>query len=190
MANPSKNAGSPKKSLYFIAVLPDEEFLHQVFEIKKHIAQKYHSKHALKSPSHITLHMPFKWREDRIVLLERSLTKFAKGRAKFSINLNGFQAFAPRVIFINVEEQDELSDLYSDLSKMARQELKLLNADFKGRGFNPHMTVAFRDLKPAMFKQAWEEFQTQKINHNFKVDSIVLLKHNGTNWDVFRNYNF
>ena len=190
VASSRKSSDRPKKSLYFIAVLPDEKFLNQVLEIKKYIQERYFSSHALRSPGHITLHMPFKWREDRAGMLVKTLAKFVEGRAKFEVNLNGFQAFAPKVIYINVEENEELSDLYADLGKIARVKLKLLNADFKGRGFNPHMTVAFRDLKPAIFKQAWSEFETREIKHAFEVSSVVLLKHNGINWDVFRKFEF
>ena len=190
MADHRINIAKPKKSLYFVAVLPDEKFLSQVLEIKKYIAEKYHSSHALKSPGHITLHMPFKWREDRVEMLENTLAEFVIGREKIAITLNGFQSFAPRVIYINIEENVELSDLHADLVKVAREKLKLLNAEYKGRGFNPHMTVAFRDLKPAMFKKAWEEFQIKEIKHNFEISSLVLLKHSGISWEVFRRFGF
>ena len=123
-------------------------------------------------------------------MLENALAKFAEGREKFVINLNGFQSFALRVIFIDVEENAALSELHTDLAKVAQEKLKLLNADFKGRGFNPHMTVAFRDLKPAMFKKAWEDFRGKEIKHSFELSSLVLLKHNGTSWDVFRRFGF
>ena len=53
------------ESLYFIAVLPSEEIHEEITVLKHEIAEKYESKHALRSPPHITLHMPFKWKDKR-----------------------------------------------------------------------------------------------------------------------------
>ena len=185
-----KQHGAPATSLYFIAVVPDPYFQEQVIRIKEHIRDKYGSGHALRSPAHITLHMPFKWRDDRVEKLIRILKGFASKRHKFKVRLQNFGAFEPRVIYIDVEENESLWDLQRDLIRIAGHSLKLDNAQYKQRGFNPHMTVAFRDLKASIFREAWEEYKDKEIEHTFDVRSFVLLKHNGTSWDVFREFLF
>ena len=35
------------------------------------------------------------------------------------------------------------------------------------RGFHPHITIAFRDLKKQVFHKAWEEFKDKKYNIDF-----------------------
>lgn len=182
--------GKPAISLYFIAILPDLIFQDEVMKIKEYIREKYGSGHALRSPAHITLHMPFKWRDDRIEKLNSVLKVFAEGRPGFNVDLKNFDAFAPRVIFINVEHNQSLDDLHRDLSKTAREQLNLQNAQYKQRGFHPHMTVAFRDLNKTIFKKAWEEFQFKELEYSFQASSITLLKHNGKIWEVFEEFRF
>jgi len=182
--------GKSVNSLFFIALLPDPLFQSEVVKIKEYIREKYGSDHALRSPAHITLHMPFKWREDRIEKLNSVLKDFAVGRPKFNVDLKNFNAFPPRVIFIKVEENQNLDNLHSDLCKTARERLKLQNAQYKQRGFHPHMTVAFRDLKKAAFKRAWDEFESKELEYSFEARLMTLLKHNGKIWEVFKEFRF
>ena len=180
----------PATSLYFIALIPDGLFREEVTKIKQYIQENYQSGHALRSPAHITLHMPFKWRDDRVDRLTRTLADFSNKRPHCTIELEGFGSFPPKVIFIQVMENPELNALQHDIVRTAAKKLKLENAQYKNRGFNPHMTVAFRDLKPAMFRQAWEEFRHRELVHSFEVRSIFLLKHNGKTWEIFREFTF
>ena len=102
-------------SLYFIAIIPDAFFCEEVVSIKKYIRDTYGSGHALRSPAHITLHMPFKWRDDRLGTLNRTLKDFSAGRQRFSVELEDFGSFSKRVIFIAVNENDYLRELHLDL---------------------------------------------------------------------------
>ena len=89
-----------------------------------------------------------------------------------------------------MEECSALEELQKQIAKTAREKLKLDNSGYKNRGYHPHMTVAFRDLKPSAFRQAWEEFEGRELSHHFEVRSIVLLKHNGKDWEIFREFRF
>ena len=179
-----------RESLYFIAVIPDQYFQNKVIEIKEYMKEKYGSGHALKSPAHITIHMPFKWRDDRVEKLYQTLIKMAAGRKRFTVELKDFDSFKPRVIFIHVNENEDLYRLYSETVKTTKEKLGLFNSSYKQKGFHAHMTVAFRDLKLSSFREAWEEFKEKKIEHSFEVKSIFLLKHNGKNWDVHKEFRF
>ena len=180
----------PSTSLYFLALVPDPFFQAEVLKIKEYIKDVYDSGHALRSPAHITLHMPFKWRDDRIGKLKSALKYFAAGKPRFMVALKNFNAFPPKVIFIQVENNQHLEELQKDLGRTAGEKLKLENSLYKQKGFHPHMTVAFRDLKPAAFKKAWEEFQFKELEHSFEVNSLVLLKHNGKMWEIFKEFRF
>lgn len=179
-----------KSPLFFIAVLPDRKLSDEVTNIKKYFADRYDSHHALRSPPHITLHMPFRWREDRESSLFKVLANFASKQRKFNIDLEDFGSFPPRVIFIKVKNAESLSNLKSGMTIVAKLELKLLNADYKDQPFHPHMTVAFRDLKRPAFKEAWKEFSQKKIYHRFKVERLTLLRHNGKFWEIHREFDF
>jgi 2'-5' RNA ligase len=41
------------------------------------------------------------------------------------------------------------------------------------RGFHPHITIAFRDLKKAVFYKAWEEYKSKLFSETLH----VILSH-------------
>ena len=55
--------------------------------------------------------------------------------------------------------------------------------------FKPHMTIAYRDLQPNLFKEAWKEYETNKYTAAFDVNNFHLLQHNGKAWNIIRTYN-
>jgi 2'-5' RNA ligase len=52
------------------------------------------------------------------------------------------------------------------------------------KDFHPHITVAYRDLKPATFHQAWQEYSNKEYYAAFKVDDFHLLQHDSKHWNV------
>ncbi len=156
--------------------------------LKKYFRDNYNSKASLNSPPHITLHMPFKLKAKKEDYLLKTLEEFALGQKPFSIQLNNFGAFPPRVIFIDVKTNSQLETLQRDLHKTCRQKLNLHNANYKEQAFHPHITLAFRDLRKAKFVEAWEEFAERKFKGNFTAHHLSLLKHNGKDWAVLREF--
>ncbi|WP_109831694.1 2'-5' RNA ligase family protein [Reichenbachiella versicolor] len=174
------------KGLYFIAIVPEAPLYEELMWQKRFVADHFQSKAALNSPPHITLHMPFKWRSDREGPLLEKLTEFHFSGSSFEIQLKNFDFFEPRVVFIDVIENPVLRSLFTELSKHIRKELKLVNADYKSRGFQPHVTIAFRDLKKPKFFEAKDYFDRQVFEARFFVDGFWILKHDGRKWNPFR----
>jgi 2'-5' RNA ligase len=179
-----------KLKQYFIALIPPPPVSDDALRLKNYFRDEYNSKASLNSPPHITLHMPFKWKEEKEHELVEAFGKFSLGRSSFKIELHNFNAFAPRVIFIDVISNNVLSLLSKELHRFCKRELNLFNASYKDQPFHPHLTLAFRDLKKPMFEKAWAEFQERKFSARFDVQSIVLLKHNGKIWEVFKEFLF
>lgn len=172
------------RKLFFIALLPPKQVQTVATEIKQHFARVYNSKAALKSPPHVTLQPPFFWEIEQIVTLEEVLAKFARSQSAISITLDGFAAFPPRVIYINVLKTPELLELQTKLITELESSLAIVDKNAKNRPFAPHLTVGFKDLTKANFYRAWEEFQSQKIYFEFTVYHLTLLTHNGQNWEI------
>ena len=63
------------QKLYFIALVPPEPIFTEVEELKNYFSQHFESSAALKSPPHITLHMPFRLKDDKEILLVEHLEK-------------------------------------------------------------------------------------------------------------------
>ena len=178
------------QELYFIAIIPPEPIYNDVMELKYHLAENYESKAALRSPPHITLHMPFKWRQDKEERVEEVLKDLVSDQPLIDLELTGFGAFKPRTIFIQVEKNEPLSELHIALKKSMKRKLNIFNADYQDRPFHPHMTVAFRDLKKTQFTKAWEKLKSEPFEASFTVGDISLLKHNGKFWKVHQSFKF
>lgn len=174
--------------LFFIAIIPPDEIADAIRIYKEDMALRFHSKAALKSPVHITLHMPFRYPEKKLDNLEQLLTEFSADFAEFDIQLKNFGSFPPRVIFVNVQENNCLEALQNELLKQMRKNLNIFNGNYKERVFHPHITIAFRDLKPREFKIAWEEYKNQSLLFDFSATKISLLKHDGNSWQVHKDF--
>lgn len=175
------------QTLYFIAIVPPDPIYKDVTGMKQYFAEEYHAKAALRSPPHITLHMPFKFKEEKEERIFKVLEKVATSNQPVDLVLHGFGAFKPRVIFINIEESEALARLHDDLKKEMKLSLNIFNAEYKDRGFHPHLTLAFRDLKKSDFFEAWKEFEEKAYHAEFVMDRITLLKHNGKSWDRYKD---
>ena len=176
--------------LFFIALLPPQSIQDYATEIKTYFAQHYGSRHALKSPPHITVQPPFKWIPQQIDQVERSLQSFATSQTPFSISLNGFAAFPPRVIYIHVEKTEPLLTLHQALITHLETTLNLVDPKEKSRPYTPHMTVAFRDLTQQNFRAAWQEFHPRSLFFEFIASELSLLMHDGQRWQIHAKFPF
>ena len=173
---------------YFIAIVPPEPVLSHITDIKQNIYQNHGTKGALRSPAHITLHMPFSWEENKEQKLIDCLQEF-KSTLSFNIELNGFDCFEPRVLFINVIQSYELNNLQIQLVKCCKQKLQLFNQVEDMRGFHPHITVAFRDLKKPTFYNLWNDYQHKEFKASFINSSFCLMKQEEQQWVAYREFN-
>ena len=178
-----------KTHLYFIALIPPPDLGAQVTGLKNEMRSRFEAKHALKSPPHITLQMPFKRPPEKEAELIKALQVFAGQQVSFPVALSGFDSFPPRVIFIKIVDHQPIVQLYSRLREMLIQQLAFPSYEPNQR-FHPHMTIATRDLRKAAFRSAWAEFQERKFDVYFEVKSLFLLKHNGRHWDIYHEFGF
>lgn len=174
---------------FFVALLPPDFIQNEVRQIQFDFDSRYSSKATLKAPPHITLIPPFDLSNDRIEPLQVELEKFAKTRSPFMINLSGFAAFPPRVIYLDVVPNSFLPNLYVDMAAILANTLSIIDP-YASRPFVPHMTVAFRDLTPENFERAWSEFRDRKINFEFEANNLILLAHDEQKWNVLSKFAF
>lgn len=176
------------ETLYFIAIVPPPDIQEEVTTLKKEAAEKFNSKHALRSPPHITLHMPFKWKDKRDNELNEMMAQLNEQLVPFKVQLKNFDFFEPRVVFVDVVENEHLDKLQAMVVTACRRSLKLDNANYKDRPFHPHVTIAFRDLRKPMFYEAKKEFEARTFERSFQVEKIQLLKHDGKVWNLVRDF--
>lgn len=175
-------------TLLFLALIPPDDIAAEVTAFKHLAAQRFHSKHALNAPAHITLQPPFQWPEDRLSELTSLLHSFSATCKPFSQELRDFDCFRPRVVFINIILNEHLLDLESRLKTALTPMLGRDQID--RRPYHPHMTVAFKDLRRREFYLAWEFFSQQTYLRNFTADTLWLLRHNGRTWEPVQSFGF
>lgn len=178
-----------KAQLYFIALIPHPELREKVLQLKEEMKARFEAKHALKSPAHLTLQMPFKRQQKAEPVLIQALHQFASEQTSFPVILSGFDCFAPKVIYVKVEDHLLITHLHTQFQKMLIEKLGFSSDEVNAK-FHPHMTIATRDLRKPAFRKAWPEFEKREFRTSFVAKSLFLLKHNGKSWDIFREFWF
>lgn len=174
---------------YFLALLPPPEILTRVTDIKLRLREEFGLKYALKSPPHITLKMPFSYNEANERLLVERLEGFMEGREPFTVRIAGADSFGNRVVFLGVEKSQPLLQLQHDLKVFCKRELHLVD-ELSDRNFHPHMTVAFRDLKPRQFTEVRGLVTEIAFHAEYSVGEICVLKRVDGTWIPRRMVNF
>ncbi|MFW5892620.1 MAG: 2'-5' RNA ligase family protein [Bacteroidota bacterium] len=174
-----------EKQLYFIGVIPGEDLERRIKELKLEMTKRFGAKHALKSPAHITLQMPFKEYADKESIIIKTLEDFCRSQKSFEVHLSGFGCFKPRVIFIRIINMKPLEQLHQQLKPVLKNTINLTEKQ-AGNRFHPHITIATRDLSEKDFYIAWNEFRDRKFEDRFTVSHVALLKHNGKFWEIYR----
>ena len=175
--------------LYFIALVPPAPVRERVRALKLEIQQRFGAGHALRSPAHITLQMPFRLQSEFKEKLVEVLRQLAGMQHPFTIELEGFDCFAPRVIFIKIKDHEPVIALEKQLKPLLLKQ-QFLSTEATGFPFHPHMTIATRDLEEPAFIKAWAEFKDRLFHRAFEVSSLFLLRHNGSYWDIFKEFEF
>lgn len=183
MSEPRQGIGK-----YFIAIVPPSPVFDRVEAWKQKFGTELNTRAALRSPAHITLHMPFEWKDKKRTALMEGLSAFAATQTSFVLRLANFGAFPPRVIFIDVVPNESLSQLQHNLSRFCRQQYQLFNANRQDLPFHPHLTVAFRDLKKKDFAHAWAMVEHEPFVAEFQVSELALLQHDGKLWRLAEKF--
>lgn len=172
-------------NLYFLAVLPPAETASAVDKIKLDFAANYGATKAVKVLPHITLKAPFTIDANRHAEITNWFNGVTTEIPPFDIRLNGFGAFDNAknpVIFIKPEPNDSLHKLQKKVLIDFATHLPEIKISYIEKDFNPHMTIAYRDLTREQFEQAWPKYKESQFEATFRCSSFWLLRHNGRQW--------
>lgn len=179
-------------TLYFFALVPPEPIRGEISRFKERLSQEYKTKAALKSPPHITIVPPFSMNPCNEPFLLNSVERIARDvlpAEPFSIYVNGMGAFPPRVIYLQINTENKLLELQKQFITQFQTNTGIGIDQRPDRQFTPHITVAFRDLKPKTFQKAWEKYKNHPIQYAFPLESVYLLKHNGhSGWELYQKF--
>jgi 2'-5' RNA ligase len=177
-----------ERKIYFIALLPNAEVGKEIIRLKQEFAANYEAKHALRVLPHITLQVPFTAKPYLETTFCSELTEFAAAQSPFDIHLDGFGAIHlknRRVLYIQVEKDHQLKTLHSKLVGFLRKEFGF-SSMLARYGYNPHISVALKDLKGRELDAAWDEYQDRPFEASFRANNLYLFRHTGTSWEVLQ----
>lgn len=173
-------------NLYFIAIIPNNELCEKINTFKYDFARRFNSQHALKVMPHITLKAPFKYPAALHQALLNWFERQEPGQHPFIVELKNFGMFPNSkhpVVFVRPVENIMLNRLQHLLiSSFGQSPAGYIQPSDKK--FSPHITIAYRDLTPANFEKAWEEYSHKGFEEQFEVNAVHLLQHNGTQWNI------
>ncbi|MBK7094694.1 MAG: 2'-5' RNA ligase family protein [Saprospiraceae bacterium] len=182
------NFKDQNQKLYFIALVPGNPVQHEIMQFKEDARNMFLSSRSLNSPAHITIVPPFNLALNDEGKLSADITACLGKVEDFYIELNGFGHFGQKVIFVDVADNQLITDINKRLKKGLASYLNSeQNHDNK---FHPHITVAFKDLMPEKFQMAWTYFSAIDYHRVIKLDSIVLLRHENRMWKIIRSFKF
>lgn len=173
-------------NLYFIAIVPPAYICEEIISIQQDIKARFQSRAAMKVIPHITMKAPFRSPVDQHENVVQWFDQMTVNVAPFDLVLKDFDAFKnlkQPVIYIKPVCCPSLSGLQKQISHnffTAFPDIPFKDTELE---FKPHLTIAYRDLKPQFFEEAWQEFQIKSYFASFVVTDFRLMQHDGQHWE-------
>jgi 2'-5' RNA ligase len=176
------------ENLFLVCLVPPISIVEDIDEIRTYISEKFNVHESLKRPAHITLYPPVKLSSLETEKRFFKALEDASFNTPFTQVLRNFNSFLEHTFFLDVEQNEGIMNLQTQIKKEL-QPLKLLEKK-DGTKFNPHLTLAFRDVKPPVFQQISAEFKDRKFKREFQVSSSSVYKHMDKRWQPFKEFIF
>jgi 2'-5' RNA ligase len=174
------------QQLYFIAIIPCPELSEVKRGIQQHAFEHFHSRKAMAVLPHLTLKAPFRLPAGERAELVDWFCHLKTGVPPFNIRISNYGCFPNKkqpVIFLQPVVTAPLLKLHQVILQQFNSQFPALLPLPNETIFKPHFTIAYRDLKPASFQVAWQEYRLKEFQAEFAVDKIHLLHHAGKTWE-------
>ncbi|UKT64839.1 2'-5' RNA ligase family protein [Pedobacter mucosus] len=176
------------ENLFLVCLIPPTSIIEDIDEIRNYISEKYNVHESLKRPAHITLYNPV-----RLTSAAQEKTFFdslndAAFAQPFNQVLMNFGSFAMHTFYLNVVQNDGIMNLQAQIKKELKP-LKLL-PELDNFKYTPHLTLAFKDLKPPVYELISADFKNKNFKRSFEVSGFSVYKHIEKRWQPYREYLF
>lgn len=168
---------------WLIALVPPPDTSARIDELRTEFAANYNCVAALKQPVHLTLYEPFRLpdadMEAQLDKLRRSVATHDSFRLELK-NFNFFENAKSPVIYIDVVPNADLKTLKTGIVRVTDELFGFESLSRKT--FHPHFTIGYRDISPEVFPQVKEAYRRRTYSAVFKVDHVVVFRHNQRKW--------
>lgn len=172
------------------AILLDDESHNYAREVELDLSLKFQTRAGLRQSPHITIKPPFF--VDDISTHVKYFDQLAKSLKPFKIEIEGFDFFEPKVIFLNVKKNSRLNEIHQKIIKDLQKKYKIeFNPQTEGENVRFHSTVALSDLSEEKFFEAKKYLSKKKPKFSFKAKTLGLFYHLSPEegWIIYRRAN-
>lgn len=182
----NNNKNFPQQT-HFLGVLIPEDITLTLEDCRRYMNEAYGCKSGYGTPIHVTLVPPFHLPEeyttaDLVQAIEKDVLPQA-AQMKFDAHIDNFDAFGDRTIFAKVIRNEKWTALRD---KVLAAVLNAAPGCTKKdqRPFQPHLTVANRDIPAGVSADALEVMNELNLVEDFPVDNITIFERKGGKWEV------
>ena len=173
------------RQTHFIGVLLPEDITLTLEDCRRYMQESYGCKSGYGTPIHVTLVPPFCLPQeyatrDIVHSLESSVLSEGLG---FTARIDNFSAFGDRTVFAKVLAGSQWTALRDATLNAVLAVCPGCTKKDK-RPFQPHATVANRDIPPGVTSDALVVLNELNLAEDFPVDNITIFERNGSVWQV------
>ncbi len=179
------NRNFPQQT-HFIGVLVPDDLTLTLEDCRRYMNETYGCRSGYGTPIHVTLVPPFHLSEDYstgdlVQAIRNDVLPFAS-QLKFAAHIDNFDAFGDRTIFAKVIRDEKWTVLRD---KVLAAVLKAAPGCTKKdqRPFQPHLTVANRDIPAGASVDALKVMNELNLVEDFSVDNITVFERKGGRWE-------
>ncbi|WP_102401973.1 2'-5' RNA ligase family protein [Haloimpatiens massiliensis] len=143
-----------------------------------------------KLPAHFTIKAPFETDDlNNISALENLINEFCLTNSKSQININGFNHFGNRVIYMNINPSTEALFTYKKfIDKLKNLSwLEWKSNESKEKVFHCTVATKFQQYK---FNIIWDFLNNYSPNFQLYFDNISILSWENNHWETYKEFKF
>lgn len=157
------------------AILLDGESYNFARQIELELCDKFGLCWGLRQSPHITIKAPFD--TNKLEPFVDYLESLAKEIGPFDVELDGFNYFKPKVIFLDVKENPSLKELHFRILKDLKEIFEIEPNPLEGENIKFHSSLALEDVTENKFEKAKEYLTKYKPHFKFKVKTLGIFYH-------------
>ncbi len=172
---------------HFLGVLVPDDITLTLEDCRRYMNENYGCKSGYGTPIHVTLVPPFRLPEefrtsDLAAAIEKEVLPLAE-KLRFDAHIENFDAFGDRTVFAKVIASKNWTALRD---KVVAAVLNAAPGCTKKdqRPFQPHLTVANRDIPAGASVNALKVLNELNLVEDFPVDNITIFERKGGRWEA------
>ncbi len=170
---------------HFLGVLLPEDITSTLEDCRRYMNRNYGCRSGYGTPIHVTLVPPFCLPDEYTTAdIVRAIQKDvlpAAAELAFSAHIDNFGAFGDRTIFANVVANPKWTKLRDAVLNAVLEAAPGCTKKDK-RPFQPHLTVANRDIPAGVSADALAALNELELVEDFAVDNVTIFERNGGKW--------